>query len=81
LALGPIKGDQRAFQTAYAVMKELYKVIDKSTATSPNLKGVSVERARQMAVEFISKNNKDFSDELKKFMSAQFSAADVGSLP
>ena len=30
LALGLIKRDQRAFQTAYAVMKELYKVIDKS---------------------------------------------------
>jgi hypothetical protein len=30
LALGLIKRDQRAFQTAYAVMKELYTVIDKS---------------------------------------------------
>jgi hypothetical protein len=81
LRLGGIKGDQTAFDTAYTVIKELYQVIDGSTATSSHLKGVSVARAREMAVAFISRNKEDFSEELTKFMAARFSATQIGSLP
>ena len=70
--LGPKKGDPVAFKTSYEVIKALYEVIDTAASQSSNLRGVTAERAREMAVEFISKNKSNFSDELKTFISTQF---------
>ena len=81
LLLGPIKGDKRAYDTAYAVMKRLYEVIDTGTSRFASLKGVSVARAREMSVEFVSKNMADFGKALLEFMRAEFSASEIGSLP
>jgi len=80
--LGSMKGDESAFRTAYGVMKELYEIIDNGTASSPNLKGVTAEEARWMTVEFISKSKEDFSEKLKRFISAEFKPPlGLGGLP
>ena len=79
--LGPKKGDESAFRTAYGVMKELYEIIDNGTP-SPNLKGVTADEARWMTVEFISENKEDFGESLKRFISAEFKPPlGLGSLP
>jgi hypothetical protein len=81
LDLGPKKGDKKAFDTSYFVMKNLYEVIDAHTSRLPSLKGMSAQRAREMAVEFISKNKQDFSDELKAFIITEFGKSGYDSLP
>ena len=80
--LGPKKGDKTAYDTSYRVMSALYKVIDTGKPDSINLKGISSVRAREMTVEFISKNQSDFSNELRRFIAAEFNAPEgLGSLP
>ncbi len=81
LDLGPRKGDKKAFDTSYAVMKSLYEVIDTQTSRLASLKGISPQRAREMAVEFISKNKQDFSNDLKTFIIAEFGRSGYDSLP
>jgi hypothetical protein len=66
--LGSRMGDKMAFDTSYFVMKQLYEVIDGRLSKLPSLKGVSVQRAREMSVEFISKDKKDFGQQLKLFI-------------
>jgi len=79
--LGPKKGTSKAFNTSYFVIKALYEVMETGSSKLPGLKGVSKERARAMSVEFISKNKQDFSDELKKFIIAEFEQSGFNSLP
>jgi hypothetical protein len=74
-------GDKKAFNTSYHIMKLLYEVIDTHNSKSPNLKGVSAQRAREMSVEFISRNKDEFSDELKRLIMAEFGQAGYNSLP
>lgn len=80
LDLGPKKGDKEAFDTSYFVMKSLYEIIDGHASTHPSLKSVSPQRAREMAVEFISNNKQGFSDELKAFIIAERGKSGYGSL-
>ena len=81
LDLGERMGDKKAFNTSYHIMKLLYEVIDTHNSKSPNLKGVSAQRAREMSVEFISRNKDEFSDELKRFIIAEFGQPGYNSLP
>ena len=78
--LGPGLGDKMAFDTSYFVMKQLYEVIDNRPSKLPSLRGVSAQRAREMSVEFISKNKEDFSADLKRLIS-EFGPSAFGSLP
>jgi hypothetical protein len=74
-------GDKKAFDTSYRVMKRLYEVIDTGVSKSPHLKGVTRQRARELSVEFISKNRNDFGAELKAFIIAEEEQAGFNSLP
>ncbi|QIG47222.1 DUF4157 domain-containing protein [Nordella sp. HKS 07] len=79
--LGTRLGDKLAFNTSFSVMKRLYEVIDTQRSILPSLKNVTPQRAREMVVEFISKNKEDFGDELRKFILAEFDEAAYNSLP
>jgi hypothetical protein len=79
--LGPKKGDQKAFNTAYRVTKQLYEVIDTGVSRLPSLKGVNRQRARELVVEFIARNRQDFSPELKKFIITELGQDRFDSLP
>jgi hypothetical protein len=81
LKLGATEGDKTAFDASYRVMKLLYEVIDGHPSTSPSLKGVSPQHARELSVEFISKNKKDFSKELEDLIKAETQATGLASLP
>ena len=70
--IGPKKGDEDIMNVSTRVMKALYEVIDTGASKSPSLQGVNAERAREMSVEFISKNKEDFSDGLNRFLSSEF---------
>jgi Domain of unknown function (DUF4157) len=54
-------GSHKVFIDAQYIMKKLYEIID-------NKSGDEAARARRMSVEFISKNEADFSKELKAFI-------------
>lgn len=79
--LGPRMGTKEAFNTSFFVMKRLYEVIDTQRSILPSLKNVTPQRAREMVVEFVSRNKEDFSDELRKFILAEFGKAAYDSLP
>ena len=79
--VGPRMGDKLAMDVSYRVMKLLYEVIDTGVSRSPHLKGMTRQRARELSVEFISRNRKDFGAELKAFIVAEEGQASFNSLP
>ena len=79
--LGKRMGDAKAFNTSYSIMKQLYDVMEMRPLPSPHLKGVTPQRAREMTVEFISRNKSAFSQELKNYIIAQFRQEGFDSLP
>ena len=81
LDVGKRMGDPKAFDVSYQVMKDLYAVMESRPGTSRHLKGVTPQRAREMSVEFISKNKKDFSAQLKTYILAEFGQEGFNSLP
>ena len=81
LKVGPKMGDKPAMDASYHVMKLLYQIIDTGVSDSPHLKGVARQKARDMSVEFITKNRNDFSKELREFIIAEVGKAGLDSLP
>ena len=79
--LGPRMGDREAFAVSYFVMKKLYEVIDTGKSKIPSLKGMSRQKARELAVEFIAKNKQEFSAELKQFILTEWGKSGYISLP
>lgn len=79
--LGPRMGDKEAFNVSYFVMKRLYEVIDGGESKLASLKGMSPQRARELSVEFVSKNKDGFSAELKRFIIVEWSRSGYNSLP
>jgi len=60
-ALNMRTGAYRIFNESYRTMKELYRIIDQG--------GPAAKDARAMTVEFISKNQEDYSRQLREFIS------------
>jgi hypothetical protein len=58
-------GGKLAFEKSYATMRELYRVIDGGQTNLAALAGVTPERARELAAEFITRNEDGYSRELK----------------
>lgn len=56
-------------------------MIDGQTSKLPSLAGMTRQRARAMATEFISNNKADFSRELTAFIRTEFQPAYYASLP
>jgi Domain of unknown function (DUF4157) len=54
-------GSNKIFRDTQYIMKKLYEIIDKKS-------GAEAAQARRMSVEFISKNEADYSKELKAFI-------------
>ena len=60
--VGLATGATKTFWKAYATMKAPNTIIDQS--------GAGAKEAREMSVEFISKNSQDFGSRLKAFLAS-----------
>src|SRR5262249_10390800 len=62
-------GGQAIFWTSYKTMQALYEVIDQGRSNRPSIKTLNAEGAKDMTVEFMSRNPRDYGAQLKSLVS------------